>query len=98
MNGDLKARIDPAGNPMANKNITYKYDALGRLVARVNGTQWTRYTYDGDDAVLDEKSDGTVIYYGNGPGVDNKLWYIQGTSSPVFFCTIGELSKFPNFL
>jgi len=85
LNGDLKARIDPAGNPEPNKNIVYKYDALGRLVARVNGTQWTRYTYDGDDAVLDEKSDGTVIYYGNGPGIDNKLWYIQGTSSPVFF-------------
>jgi len=85
LNGDLKARIDPAGNPEPNKNIVYKYDALGRLVARVNGTQWTRYTYDGDDAVLDEKSDGTLIYYGNGPGIDNKLWYMQGTSSPVFF-------------
>ena len=85
LNGDLKARIDPAGNPEPNKNIVYKYDALGRLVARVNGTQWTRYTYDGNDTVLDEKSDGTVVYYGNGPGVDNKLWYIQGTSSPVFF-------------
>ena len=41
---------------------------------RIKGSEWTRYTYDGDDVVLDENSDGSLVYYGNGPGIDNNLW------------------------
>ena len=86
VNGDLKTRIDPTRAP-SMPTVTYKYDALGRRVARIKGSEWTRYTYDGEDVVLDENSDGSLVYYGNGPGIDNKLWYQQGSSSPVFFLT-----------
>jgi len=86
VNGDLKTRIDPTRMP-SMPAVTYKYDALGRRVARIKGSEWTRYTYDGDDVVLDENSNGSLVYYGNGPGIDNKLWYQQGSSSPVFFLT-----------
>ena len=86
VNGDLKTRIDPTRAP-SMPAVTYKYDALGRRVGRIKGSEWTRYTYDGDDVVLDENSDGSLVYYGNGPGIDNKLWYQQGSSNPVFFLT-----------
>jgi RHS repeat-associated protein len=86
VNGDLETRIDPTRAP-SMPAVTYKYDALGRRVARIKGSEWTRYTYDGDDVVLDENSNGSLVYYGNGPGIDNKLWYQQGSSSPVFFLT-----------
>jgi RHS repeat-associated protein len=86
VNGDLKSRIDPTSAP-SMPTVTYKYDALGRRVARIKGSEWTRYTYDGEDVVLDENSDGSLVYYGNGPGIDNKLWYQQGSSNPVFFLT-----------
>lgn len=83
-NGDLRYRETPSSAPLGTP-VEYKYDALGRLVGRISGSQWTRYTYDGDDVVLDEKSDGTQVWYGNGPGIDNKLWYQQTGSTPVFF-------------
>ena len=86
VNGDLKTRIDPTRAP-SMPTVTYKYDALGRRVARIKGSEWTRYTYDGEDVVLDENSDGSLVYYGNGPGIDNKLWYVEGSSDPVFFLT-----------
>ena len=86
VNGDLETRIDPTRAP-SMPAVTYKYDALGRRVARIKGSEWTRYTYDGDDVVLDENSNGSLVYYGNGPGIDNKLWYQQGSSNPVFFLT-----------
>ena len=63
---------------------------FGRLVARIDGTQWTRYTYDSEDVIVDTRSDGSRVYYGNAPGIDNKLWYTEeynNTSSTVFFLT-----------
>jgi RHS repeat-associated protein len=60
--------------PPEGQSIEYKYDALGRRISRSYGEQWTHYTYDGDDVVLDQNSDGSWIEYGNGPGIDNKLW------------------------
>ena len=88
-NGNLVMRTD-ANKPSSNKNIQYKYDALGRLVARIDGTQWTWYTYGGEDVIVDTRSDGSRVYYGNAPGIDNKLWYTEeynNLSSTVFFLT-----------
>ena len=84
--GDLRLRLDDNKAP-TNKSIQYKYDAMGRLVARVDGLQWTRYTYDGEDVIMDVKSDGTQVFYGNGPGIDNKLWYTNGSSAAVYYLT-----------
>lgn len=33
----------------------------------------TAFTYDGQDVILDQKSDGSTTTYVNGPGIDNKL-------------------------
>jgi hypothetical protein len=54
---------------------------------RIKGSEWTRYTYEGDDVVLGEISDGSLVCCGNGPGIGSKLWYQQGSSSPVFLLT-----------
>jgi RHS repeat-associated protein len=75
INGDLKTRVDNRIPPGGPKRIEYKYDALGRLVERKEGIIWVRYTYSGDDVVLDEISLGLTYYYANGPGIDNKLWH-----------------------
>lgn len=87
-NGNLLSKTDATGywiygwdyeNRMTtarrqNKIVRYQYDALGRRVSRsgkgVGAT--ARYTYDGLDVILDDGSDGVVIYQ-NGLGIDNKL-------------------------
>jgi len=91
-NGDLKLRKD-VGTAPVNKNIAYQYDALGRLVGRISGNLQARYIYDGDDVVADmmivNDASAVTLFYGNGPGVDNKLWFITispvGVSAPVFY-------------
>jgi RHS repeat-associated protein len=66
----LKQVILPNG-----QNVVYKYDALGRRSERNvnNGTSWTKFTYDGQDVILDQNSDGTSVTYLNGAGIDNKI-------------------------
>jgi RHS repeat-associated protein len=83
--GELATRIDSVTQSPQPPNVSYAYDALGRLVMRTSGAEWTKYTYDGDDVVLDQNSDGSTVYYGNGPGIDNKLWYTPSSGSSVFF-------------
>jgi RHS repeat-associated protein len=66
----LKQVILPSG-----QNVVYKYDAFGRRTERNvnNSTSWTKFTYDGQDVILDQNSDGTSVTYLNGVGIDNKL-------------------------
>jgi RHS repeat-associated protein len=68
-----------------NKIVRYQYDALGRRVMRhgkgVGATG--KYSYDGDDVILDDGSEG-VVKYQNGPGIDNKLRAQSGTSVSYF--------------
>jgi RHS repeat-associated protein len=66
----LKQVILPNG-----QNVVYKYDALGRRSERNvnNSTSWTKFTYDGQDVILDQNSDGTSVTYLNGAGIDNKI-------------------------
>jgi RHS repeat-associated protein len=42
-----------------------------------------KYSYDGDDVILDDGSEG-VVKYQNGPGIDNKLRAQSGTSVSYF--------------
>lgn len=54
--------------------MIYKYDALRRRIERTPSTGVsTKFTYDGQDVLLDQNSDATEIKYLNGLGIDNKL-------------------------
>jgi RHS repeat-associated protein len=44
-----------------------------------------KYTYDGPDVALDEDGSGNQVEYGNGPGIDNKLWHTPSSGSSVFY-------------
>ena len=65
--------------------VSYKYDPLGRRIQRTpsNGV-FTNYTYDGQDVVLDQNSDGSTVRYLNGPGIDNKLRQTSSTGALYF--------------
>jgi YD repeat-containing protein len=66
--------------------VNFKYDALGRRSERnVNGTVWTKFTYNGHDVMLDQNSDGTTVKYLNGLGIDNKLRMQNGTTISYLF-------------
>jgi RHS repeat-associated protein len=88
-NGNLLSKAESAGTttftwdyenrltgvtPPTGPSVSYKYDALGRRVERRTGTlDYTQFTYDGQDVVLDRNGDGSTVSYLNGPGLDNKL-------------------------
>ena len=88
-NGNLTSRIDSTGTWIyewdfenrlkkavapSGQNVVYKYDALGRRIERVpSGGISTKFSYDGQDVLLDRNSDSTQIKYLNGLGIDNKL-------------------------
>lgn len=78
--------VKPGTLPLPFRIITYKYDALGRRVNRQmkrGGT--TSYTYDGQDVILDQKSDGSSVTYVNGPGIDNKLKQTSTTTGTHYY-------------
>lgn len=72
----------------------FQYDALGRrvsslfepFVATTLAPVPERYTYDGQDVILDDNSDSDrpSIYYQNAPGIDNKL-EMSGDKKTYFF-------------
>lgn len=55
------------------ESVNYKYDALGRRSERYTTTGFTKFTYDGEDVILDVNSDGSFVKYVNGLGIDNKI-------------------------
>ena len=67
------------------QTVRYVYDALGRRVRRhITGQkETTKYTYDGQDVILDDDS-GIRTKYQNGPGVDNKLRQTVGSNVSYF--------------
>jgi RHS repeat-associated protein len=71
--------------------VNYRYDALGRRVERrvtANGTTtWKRFTYDGMDVVLDREPGNVTMEYGNGFGLDNKLWQKPSTGNALYYVT-----------
>lgn len=53
-----------------NKIVRYQYDALGRRVSRIGKTLGSaKYTYDGDDVVMDDDFETGIVKYLNGPGI-----------------------------
>jgi RHS repeat-associated protein len=51
----------------------FVYDALGRRVLKGDGSVQTRYVYDGEDILREERSGGNVWLYIHGPGIDEAL-------------------------
>jgi RHS repeat-associated protein len=66
-------------------SVRYKYDALGRRIERdfQTGRERTKFTYDGDDVLLDDKV-GTLTKYLNGLGINNKLRATTGSNASYF--------------
>jgi RHS repeat-associated protein len=64
-------------------SVSYLYDALGRRVQRTQGGTTSKYSYDGNDVVLDDVN-STLTKYQNGLGIDNKLKQVSGGTSKYF--------------
>ncbi len=75
------------------QKVRYVYDALGRRVRRhIPGTkELTKFTYDGDDVILDDDLNSGTTKYVNGPGIDNKLR--STTSSSVRYLLADHLGS-----
>ncbi len=52
----LRQVIKPDGT-----SVNYKYNALGQRTERFIGANSTKFTYDGDDVILDINSDGSFV-------------------------------------
>ena len=77
--GRLKGVTLPDG-----RTISYVYDALGRRTSRTAEGVTTNFLHDGDNVVLDRASDGAVIDYLNGIGIDEKLRQSSGGGALYF--------------
>jgi RHS repeat-associated protein len=69
----------PAGADAPDRTITYRYDALGRLVARTIDGATSYYIYDREDLVLELAEDGAVeaLHIHGGP-IDTPLVSVVG--------------------
>jgi hypothetical protein len=67
------------------QKIRFRDDALGRRISRsiAGGKENTKFTYDGNDVVLDDNS-GVITKYQNGLGIDNKLKMLTNGVSKYF--------------
>jgi RHS repeat-associated protein/uncharacterized repeat protein (TIGR01451 family) len=81
---DSRGRIIQATLP-GGKTVTYGYDPLGRLASRTVNGSTTRFLYSGGDVILDIASDGALVDYLNGPGIDDKLRQTSGSTGPLYF-------------
>jgi YD repeat-containing protein len=80
---DQENRLYEASNK--KQKIRYRYDALGRRISRfiAGGKENTKFTYDGNDVVLDDNF-GVITKYQNGLGIDNKLKMVTNGVSKYF--------------
>jgi RHS repeat-associated protein len=87
-NWDARGRMTSAGLPNG-QSISYGYDALGRRASRTANGQTTNFLYDGSDVVLDRTTDGSIVDYLNGSGIDEKLRQraSNGGANPQYFLT-----------
>ena len=69
---DYENRVSSAST--RRQTVRYIYDALGRRVRRhiAGGKENTKYTYDGQDVVIDDNA-GVLTKYQNGLSIDSKL-------------------------
>ncbi len=93
--GDEENRLTSVST--RKQTVRYVYDALGRRVRRhIPGTkELTKFTYDGDDVILDDDL-GVTTKYQNGLGIDSKLKLGTGSTSKYFLqdhlgSTIGKM-------
>jgi RHS repeat-associated protein len=88
---DYENRLKQVTRPDST-TISYKYDALGRRIQRSKSAGGsTNYIYDGEDVVKDINSDGSVVDYLNGLGIDDKLR--QTNSSGTLYFTKDHLNS-----
>jgi RHS repeat-associated protein len=62
----------------------YRYDGLGRRIEKSNGTQLTRYVYDGQDILFEYDGTSFTARYVHGPAVDEVLSVTRGGSTSYF--------------
>jgi RHS repeat-associated protein len=81
---DFDSRL-VAASASDGRSVQYRYDALGRLVKREPSVgPSTSYTYDGANVILDTSSNGSVVTYVNGLGIDEKLWQTRAGAREFF--------------
>jgi len=82
---DFENRLTQVVTPSSG-SVTYKYDALGRRIQRAPSSgASTNFIYDDQDVVKDINSDGTIVEYLNGPGIDNKIRQKGSTTSTTYY-------------
>ena len=90
---DFENRLTQVVTPSSG-SVTYKYDALGRRIQRTSsGGVSANFIYDGQDVVKDINSDGSVVEYLNGPGIDNKIRQKGSSSSTTYYFTQDHLGS-----
>jgi RHS repeat-associated protein len=87
-NGNLAQKVEPgvawvyawnAENQLTSvtKNgvvsAVFGYDPLGRRAKKVAPASSTRYTYDGDDILIERRSSDDILMWIHGPGTDEPL-------------------------
>jgi RHS repeat-associated protein len=79
---DRENRMISAGN--GTSTASYEYDALGRRVKRTQGSTVEKYTHDGQDVVRDDVN-SAITTYQNGPGIDNKLKFVNSSTGAKYY-------------
>lgn len=81
---DYENRVTSVAN--RRQTVRYVYDALGRRVRRhIKGSKEnTKFTYEGEDVLLDDDVVTGATKYLNGPGIDNKLRQTNGSTTSYF--------------
>lgn len=75
---DARGRLTGATTP-SGQSIGYTYDSFNRRISRTDSGSTTQFLYDGSEVVLDRGSNGGIVDYLSGAGVDEHLR--QQTSS-----------------
>ena len=71
----------------------FVYDPLGRRIGKTAGGLTTRWTYAGEE-ILREVRGGTTIKYVHGPGIDEPLAAVEGSTVTYFHAdALGSIAK-----
>jgi RHS repeat-associated protein len=81
---DYENRMTGATNAVSG-SMLYAYDALGRRIKQTQGRQITKFTYDGQDVVMDDLGKSNFTKYQNGLGIDDKLKMITTGGAASYF-------------
>jgi RHS repeat-associated protein len=90
---DFENRLTQVVTPAAG-SVSYKYDALGRRIQRAPSSgAATNFVYDGDDVVKDLNSDGSLVEYLNGAGIDNKIRQKGSANNTTYYFSSDNLGS-----